>query len=134
MSKPRYRWWGYIKSIIRNYPALEGRYCQGTSLKERMAVQRSIEQTERMENGKERLQVVDLVFFKQTHTLEGAAMMVPCHYETARHWHSDFIKLVAQNLACWSNTHLKSQTLDVGWRRGGVYLCASFSTARHRGG
>ena len=33
MSKPRYRWWGYIKSIIRNYPALEGRYCQGTSLK-----------------------------------------------------------------------------------------------------
>ena len=24
-------------------------------------------------------------------------MMVPCHYETARHWHSDFIKLVAQN-------------------------------------
>ena len=76
MSKPRYRWWGYIKSIIRNYPALEGRYCQGTSLKERMAVQRSIEQTERMENGKERLQVVDLVFFKQTHTLEGAAMMV----------------------------------------------------------
>ena len=31
-----------------------------------MAVQRSIEQTERMENGKERLQVVDLVFFKQT--------------------------------------------------------------------
>ena len=28
----------------------------------------------------------------------------------------------------------KSQTLDVGWRRGGVYLCASFSTARHRGG
>lgn len=97
MSKPRYRWWGYIKSIIRNYPALEGRYCQGTSLKERMAVQRSIEQTERMENGKERLQVVDLVFFKQTHTLEGAAMMVPCHYETARHWHSDFIKLVAPN-------------------------------------
>ena len=97
MSKPRYRWWGYIKSIIRNYPALEGRYCQGTSLKERMAVQRSTEQTERMENGKERLQVVDLVFFKQTHTLEGAAMMVPCHYETARHWHSDFIKLVAQN-------------------------------------
>ena len=29
-----------------------------------MAVQRSIEQTERMENGKERLQVVDLVFFQ----------------------------------------------------------------------
>ena len=95
MSKPRYRWWGYIKSIIRNYPALEGRYCQGTSLKERMAVQRSIEQTERMENGKERLQVVDLVFFKQTHTLEGAAMMVPCQGEAARHWPGEVRDLVA---------------------------------------
>lgn len=97
MSKPRYRWWGYIKSIIRNYPALEGKCCQGTTLKERMAVKRAIEQTEQLENGKERLQVIELVFFKQTHTLEGAALMVPCHYKTAQGWHNDFIRLVARN-------------------------------------
>lgn len=96
MSKPRYRWWGYIKSIIRNYPTLEGKCCQGTTLREQAAVRRAIEQTERMENGGERLQVIDMVFFRQTHTLEGAALMVPCSDRTARRWHTDFIKMVAK--------------------------------------
>lgn len=95
MSKPRYRWWGYVKSMIRNYPAVQDKYCQGNTLKERMAVQRAIDETKRMENGKERLQVIELVFFRQTHTLEGAALMVPCHYKTAQKWHNDFIRLVA---------------------------------------
>ena len=97
MSKPRYRWWGYIKSIIRDYPALEGKTLQGTRLKERMAVQRALEQTVQMDNGKERLRVVDLVFLKQTHTLEGAALMVPCSYMTAKRWVQQFIKAVARN-------------------------------------
>lgn len=97
MSKPRYRWWGYIKSIIRSYPSLKGRQCQGTALKEQLAVEKAIEQTERMENGRERLQVIDLVFFKQTHTLEGAALMVPCSYDTAQKYHAQFIKAVAKN-------------------------------------
>lgn len=82
--------------MIRQYPAREGKYIQGKALDERMAVQRAIDQTMKMDNGQDRLRVVDLVFFKQTHTLEGAALMVPCHYETARHWHTDFIKLVAK--------------------------------------
>lgn len=97
MSKPRYGWWGYAKWMIRQYPARKDRYCQGNALKERMAVQQAIDETDRMENGKERLQVVDLVFFRQTHTLEGAAMMIPCSYMTARRWHNDFIKRVAKN-------------------------------------
>ena len=82
--------------MIRQYPARQDQYCQGNALKERMAVQQAIDETDRMENGKERLQVVDLVFFRQTHTLEGAAMMIPCSERTARRWHTDFIKLVAK--------------------------------------
>ena len=97
MSKPRYRWWGYIKAVIRNYPALENRSCQGVALKERQAVRAAIDQTRDMESGTERLQVIDLVFFKQTHTLEGAALMVPCSYDTAQKYHAQFIKLVARN-------------------------------------
>ena len=96
MSKPRYRWWGYVKSMIRNYPAVQDKYCQGNTLKERMAVQKAIDETKCMENGVERLQVIDMVFFKQTHTLEGAAQIVPCSDRTARRWHTDFIKLVAR--------------------------------------
>lgn len=97
MSKPRYRWWGYIKSIIRNYPSLENRSCQGIVLRERQAVRSAVDQTLDMESGTERMKVIDLVFFKQTHTLEGAALMVPCSYDTAQKYHAQFIKLVARN-------------------------------------
>lgn len=97
MSKPRYRWWGYVKSMIRNYPAVQDEYCQGNTLKERQAVQKAIDETKRMENGVERLQVIDMVLFRQTHTLEGAALMVPCAYDTAQKYHAQFIKLVARN-------------------------------------
>ena len=82
-----------MKNIIRDYPALEGKCCN-----ERMAVQRAIEQTTQMENGLERMKVIDLVFFSRTHTLEGAAMMVPCSYDTAQKYHAQFIKAVARNM------------------------------------
>lgn len=96
MSSPRYDWWGYVKAIIRRYPELKGRDVSGIALREKEAVEAAIAATERMQNGRERLEVVDMVFWKKTHTLSGAALMVPCHYETARHWHSDFIKEVAR--------------------------------------
>lgn len=96
MSKPRYGWWGYAKWMIRQFPARENRYVQGAALKERIAVQEAIDQTMGMEDGQARMQVIDMVFFKQTHTLEGAAKMIPCSDRTARRWHADFIKLVAR--------------------------------------
>ena len=97
MSKPRYGWWGYVKWMIRQYPARKGRYIHAAALREQSAVQKAIDQTEAMDNGTERLQVIDLVFFKQTHTLEGAALMVPCSYDTAQKYHAQFIKAVARN-------------------------------------
>ena len=97
MSKPRYGWWGYVKWMIRQYPARKDQHIQGNALKERQAVQQAIDETAQMENGEERLQVIALVFFRKTHTLEGAAMMIPCSYVTARRWHNDFIKKVARN-------------------------------------
>lgn len=96
MSRTRYGWWGYVKWIIRQYPAREGKYIQGKALEEQIAVQKAIDQTLLLENGKERMQVIELVFFRQTHTLEGAAQIVPCSDRTARRWHTDFIKLVAR--------------------------------------
>lgn len=99
MSRTRYGWWGYVKWIIRQYPAREGKYIQGKALEERMAVQRAIDQTLLLENGQERMQVIELVFFRQTHTLEGAARMIPCGYETAKRWVQQFIKAVARNLS-----------------------------------
>lgn len=61
------------------------------------AVRRAIEETRDLPNGEERLEMVRLVFWKRTHTLEGAAMKCHVSYVTARRWHGEFIKSVAQS-------------------------------------
>ena len=67
-----------------------------TRQREYEAVRMAIVATERMKSSRDRLKVIDLVFWKRSHTLEGAALMVPCSISTAWRWHGDFIRLVAR--------------------------------------
>lgn len=96
MSKPRYSWWGYIKAIIRQYPAIMDVEVSGAAQREKEAVRAAIEATMGLEDGAERMQVIDMVFWRRTHTLEGAAMRVHVSDRTARRWHSEFILLVGK--------------------------------------
>lgn len=102
MSKPRYTWWGYAKSMIRRYPARKGKELSGIAMREYEAVKRAVEETAQMPDGQERLRVIDLVLWKQTHQIAGAAMVIPCSERTAAQWHGDFIRLVADNFHCES--------------------------------
>ena len=127
MSKPRYKWWGYIKNIIRAYPGLKKEYEQlheqsvtanmsgmpgggevsrGTEniairelprpkQMEYDAVRKAVAVTEHMRTGADRLKLLNLVFWKQSHTLQGAAMAVNISYDTAIDYHGDFIMVVA---------------------------------------
>lgn len=97
MSKPRYKWWGYVKAIVRSYPHMREREMSEAERKECAAVEDAIRQTMDRASGRERMKLVDMVFFKQTHTLEGAAMEVPCSYVTAKRWQQQFIVQVAKN-------------------------------------
>lgn len=96
MSKPRYSWWGYIKAVIRQYPSLMDAEVSGVAKREKEAVRAAVEATEQLDNGADRLMVVDLVFWSRTHTLEGAAMQVHVSERTARRWHTEFIMLVGK--------------------------------------
>lgn len=98
MSRPRYDWWGYIKAVIRRYPILKSKDVSGVAMREREAVQAAVEDTEGMRDGAERMKLIDMVFWKQTHTLAGAAMQIPCSERTAQEWHRQFIRLVAKNI------------------------------------
>lgn len=64
------------------------------------AVRRAVELTEKYPNGQARLKVIRLVFWDRGHTLEGAALKVPCSPSCAKEWHGDFIRLVASNFKC----------------------------------
>lgn len=67
-----------------------------TSQREYEAVRRAIETTKQYKNGRQRMQIVQLVFWKRSHTIEGAAQQIPCSEITARRWHGDFIRMVAK--------------------------------------
>lgn len=93
MSKPRYDWWSYVRGILRRYP-------HRTNANETRAVMAAIEETEKKLDGKDRLKIIELVYFKKTKSLIGAAMVVPCSERTAQRYHADFIRLVAEKFEC----------------------------------
>lgn len=68
--------------------------------KELDAVERAIGSTRRGPDGKIRVKVVELVYLRGTHTIEGAAQIVHVSYKTAWRWTDNFIRLVGKNLGC----------------------------------
>ena len=67
-----------------------------TEQREFEAVNRSVEITRRMPTGDDRLKIIQLVLWQQTHTINGAAQQIPCSERTAREYHREFIYLVAR--------------------------------------
>lgn len=141
MSKPRYRWWGYVKNVIRAYPELErraselppvsmtakygpsmpsggaGRPVEGAVVKrlsrrdatEYEAVRAAIRDTAKLPNGDTRLKIIELVYWKRSHTLGGAGYAVGYSYRQTRRLHELFVYTVAENLGLKERMDLKSQ-------------------------
>ena len=79
--------------------------------REQYAVAQAIETTRSVPTGAERLHLIDLVFWKKTHTLEGAAHECSVSTRTAQQWHADFIHEVARKFG------LEETTDDGGTKR-----------------
>ncbi len=58
------------------------------------AVRKAISTTGRYRNSKDRLRVIDLVYWKDTHDLHGAALKFHYSYDTVQDWNAAFIDLV----------------------------------------
>lgn len=97
---PRNRWWGYCKSMARAYPGRVGQELDGTALAEFQAVEAAIEATRRRKDGEARMQLVEMVLFRQSYKVPGAAMQIPCSERTALRWHGDFIREIAAHFSC----------------------------------
>lgn len=82
------------------YPKLKEKELFGREKSEFEAVQAAIDETERMVDGRKRLEIINLTLWMGTHTIEGAALLIPCHKNTAQGWRSQFIKAVAKNFKC----------------------------------
>ncbi len=79
-------------------PTAQGacRTLSGIKEREYQAVADAITITARKRDGKERLVLVDMMFWARSHTLEGVARELHVSYATARRWHSDFVRTVGR--------------------------------------
>jgi hypothetical protein len=132
MSKPRYKWWGYARRVLYDWPRLNelhrditamslappaydvprvtghiaGRVTETAAIRELSpqeqreydAVARAISMTGALPDSALRLELVSLVFWRRTHTLEGAALRVSVSSATAKRWQGAFIRDVARGL------------------------------------
>ena len=62
------------------------------------AVEKAVRSTRRGADGKIRMKVVEMVYFRGTHTIQGAAQQVHVSYATAWRWTDNFIRMAARNL------------------------------------
>ncbi|WP_294759254.1 hypothetical protein [uncultured Gemmiger sp.] len=81
-------------AVMRELPSVNRRELE--------AVQKAIEETRALRNGAERLEMVRLVFWARTHTLEGAAMKLHWSERTVASWHREFIRCVAKYFGFFS--------------------------------
>ena len=141
MSKPRERWWGYVRACIRAYPDLKSRAMDlhqtpttpryggsggsgGPSdpvataalrqlprqeQRELEAVEAAIQETAMLPDGEIRLSIVELVFWRQSHTLQGAANQVHLSYRSAQRRQNAFIWVVAEKLGLTERLGHQSQ-------------------------
>ena len=66
-----------------------------TKQREYEAVRRAVEYTMHFRNGKERLEIINLMYWKNSHTLAGAGLQVGYGYDRARQIHQEFVVAVA---------------------------------------
>lgn len=101
MGKPREKSWTYIKSMTRDYPKYKQYGVRNhVQQAEKDAVEAAIRDTLAMPDGESRIQVIDLVYWRKTHTIAGAASVIHYSERTAVQWHGEFLRLVGKHFKC----------------------------------
>ena len=86
MSKPRYLWHGYIKSILKKYPKV--------SNKEKKAVEDALSDFS-MEGRTDLLDLSEILYFKKKKDMRGAAEILYISYGTAIRRNREILRKVA---------------------------------------
>lgn len=94
MSKPKKWWFGFVCRVLEHYDMIADGSLQGAVWGNAIAV--ALRETEAMENGAERVKLINMLFFKKTHNIDGAAMRLYISSRTATRWKIDFVYLVAE--------------------------------------
>ena len=100
MSKPRYRWWGYARNVVRAYPKLMAAKCLAEDdLSDRDAVTQAINITKQKRKGGDMLGLIKGVYWgRSEQSIEKAASHLYISGTTAIRWHGEFVRTVGKCL------------------------------------
>lgn len=83
-------WKPEARAALRAYPKAKARGDKAIVA----AVERALKQQRRYYNAEARLRMIELVYFKRTHTLYGAALQVEYSPETIKKWNQELLSAV----------------------------------------
>lgn len=100
MSKPKYRWWGYVKNVVNDLlPCSDCAGLTAEGIREWKAVQRAVKFTRQLPDGDKQVAVMWCVYQKKgKRTIKEAAAIVGVPENLAKEWHSDFLRCVGYEL------------------------------------
>lgn len=97
MSRPRYYWYGIVKSLICRYPdGLDISTVKGAEAF--ICIKKALGETQGIRDGAERLRLIDMVYIRKTHMIYGAADVLHISESVAKRWIGDFVYLVAAKM------------------------------------
>ena len=99
-------WKKEAKKALRAYPKAKARG-EDTS-----AIDIALDQQKAYYNGTERMRMVELVYFKRSHTITGAAMEVSYSPEAVSRWNAELVHAAAAALKAQKLYHFESQNCD----------------------
>jgi len=88
-------WFSHVQKTIRQYKRL------GDSRQDRIArdaIDKVLSDTANMTYGDLRIRFIRMVYFRNSHTIEGASYVVHVSYSTAKRWSWDFVNAVAHEM------------------------------------
>lgn len=89
----------YIKKVLQSYPAICKKPPEQRTRNERRRVDSAhqlLEMIDFTDHAAHKRKMIDLVYFRQSHTLAGAAMLIPVGERTAQTWNAQIIEMMAQ--------------------------------------
>lgn len=83
-----------MKYIVRKYGSVKEPKAE-LERRELEAVSRAVDETFRTRDGKSRIELIEMCYWRRSHNIAGAAMELGVSERTALRWHGEFIKTVA---------------------------------------
>lgn len=87
----------YIREVLRDYPKICKKIPEKRTRNEQRrfeVVNAVLDMVDHMEDARDKRKFIDMVYFRQSHNIQGAALCIPVGKRTAERWNSQILGAV----------------------------------------